>query len=126
MLISDKCNCGRPVRYVSSDGLWRSCNKYAVCESYDDLVKIIEDSKKHIKALLEAGAGIAMWREGTSHHKEAIAQYNTVSQVYDKPPIDLYKYNRRVIKALQHQMKGFPQLRELANYAANLKVRRQP
>lgn len=34
--MEDLCGCGKPVRYVSSEGKG-SCNKYARCPTYDDL-----------------------------------------------------------------------------------------
>lgn len=37
MFMSDKCNCGRTIRYSHKDG--NSCNKYIICPSYEDLQK---------------------------------------------------------------------------------------
>lgn len=33
--MTDKCNCGNPIRYSHKDG--NSCNKYVICPTYDEL-----------------------------------------------------------------------------------------
>lgn len=41
-----KCNCGLPVKYLHGDNIF-SCNKYAVCSTYDELLESIRKEERY-------------------------------------------------------------------------------
>lgn len=67
---NEKCNCGRPARYFMVDGQ-SSCNKYAVCPSYDELESELKKVKQNFMELLDAAESLQFFREGTDYYKDA-------------------------------------------------------
>ncbi len=41
-----KCNCGLPVRYSHGDNIF-SCNKYAVCPTYNELLESTRKEERY-------------------------------------------------------------------------------
>ena len=70
-MITVKCNCGREGRYMMLGSEVMSCNKYALCKSYDELESELKQLKKDFATLLEAADDLRFFREGTDHYKDA-------------------------------------------------------
>lgn len=48
--LENKCNCGRPVRYIQMKGDVEvmSCNKHIACPTYDELVKTNQELTREL------------------------------------------------------------------------------
>lgn len=79
-MYEEKCNCGRPVRYMTDKGE-KSCNKYARCPTYQDLEQSNAEIAEDFGKILKAANDLSMFREGTSHYMEAV---NTITRLKRK------------------------------------------
>lgn len=79
----EKCNCGRPARYFMVDGE-SSCNKYAVCPTYDELESELKKVKQEFMELLDVANDVISFREGTDMYKSAEKVVNDYVEQYGK------------------------------------------
>ena len=69
-MIIDKCNCGRNARYYHQDGRM-SCNKYLICQTYDELSSTLKETNSDLWLLIKAANDLLVFKENSDKYTEA-------------------------------------------------------
>ena len=80
-LVDIKCNCGRRGRYMDAKTHQMSCNKYAMCPTYEVLEKNSGELLKDMLVILAAFNVQLNYKTHTKQSSDAIGVYETL---YDK------------------------------------------
>jgi hypothetical protein len=84
-LIDIKCNCGRRGRYLMNGDMGElSCNKYAMCPTYETLEQNAGELMKDMLALQEAFRDQMNFKEGSEYSVKSVAVYEAIQQKYGR------------------------------------------